>query len=346
MNNSSQQSLLTFNSFAVESNSPNVYFPETRDDLELLASELKVPFYILGEGSNTLFVHDEAPMIICPNFKGVEITETESEYLLKVAAGENWHQLVLTCVEKNIAGLENLALIPGSVGAAPVQNIGAYGVDFSMYCREVTWFDFDTGCFQILSNSECQFNYRNSIFKSTLKNKGLITEVVLALPKKWQPVLNYNGLDQLPMQSTCFEVMNKVIEIRQLKLPDPNILPNAGSFFKNPVVTNSQFEQLTNKFGTMPHYLQADKSVKLAAGWLIEQAGLKGYRIGDVGVHDKQALVLVNYGSKSGIDIVKLAGYIQHVVKSKFDINLEPEVRLVGENGETSLSEILFEEQI
>lgn len=341
---SSSISLKPYNSFAVDAVAAKIYQPSCLDDLKKLPTTLAQPFYILGEGSNTLFVEQAAPVVIKPNFIGITVEELADCFLLTVAASENWHQLVTYCVDNNMPGLENLALIPGSVGAAPVQNIGAYGVDFSMFCREVTWFDFSSSTLKTLSTEQCQFSYRDSIFKAALKNKGLITQVTLALPKQWQPVLNYAGLEQLPKTVTSREVMLKVMAIRQQKLPDPNVIANAGSFFKNPVVSLPQFKKLTTLFGDMPHYNQADQQVKLAAGWLIEHAGLKGYRQGDVGVHAKQALVLVNYASDSGQDIVELARYVRDQVKIKFNVELEPEVRLISHHGETTLDELTYSE--
>ncbi|WP_440877622.1 UDP-N-acetylmuramate dehydrogenase [Thalassotalea sp. PLHSN55] len=334
-------SLKRHNSFAVNAYTPKIHQPSNIDELNQLVSLLDKPFYILGDGSNTLFADQQAPEIIKPNFTGIEIESLEQCYRIKVAASENWHQLVVSCVEQGIGGLENLALIPGSVGAAPVQNIGAYGVDIAMFCTEVSWYDFASQTLKTLTAEQCQFSYRDSIFKSSLKNKGLITHVTFELPTLWQPVLNYAGLDSLPATVTCKEVMAKVIEIRQQKLPDPKSLGNAGSFFKNPVVSAEKFKQLQLSFGDMPHYVQTNGEVKLAAGWLIDQAGLKGYRTGNVGVHAKQALVLVNYGSESGQDIVELAKFVCVKVAQKFNVELEPEVRLITRTGETAFKTLI-----
>jgi len=328
------QSLVLHNSFNIQATCPELYLPESVSDLQSLPLTTDKSFYILGDGSNTLFVDDKAPLIIKPNFRGIEIVEHNEFYSVKVGASENWHNLVKHCIGKQIFGLENLALIPGSVGAAPVQNIGAYGVEFADFCHEIVWFDLSTQESKLLTKSECNFSYRESIFKQALYNKGIIISVVLRFPKKWSPNLKYSGLDSLPVNVTANEVMQKVIELRTSKLPDPRLLPNAGSFFKNPVVTLETYNQLLTKYPKMPSYQQNSNEFKLAAGWLIDQSGLKGYRVGKVGIHNKQALVLVNYDGGSGLDIVCLAQYIQSKVFSLFGVKLEPEVRTVSESGE------------
>ncbi len=335
--------LQALNSFNVKSNSSTIYFPSSIDDLQQLAQLDAVTcgqFYILGEGSNSLFVQDKAPVIIKPKFTGISIQEGVDEYRVTVGASENWHQLVGFCINEGIYGLENLALIPGSVGAAPVQNIGAYGVEFADFCLKVDFFDFNTNSLVELSAQACDFSYRESIFKHELHNRGVITQVVLTFPKSWQAKLTYQGLDELPANASAKEVMQKVIKIRQSKLPDPNELPNAGSFFKNPVVSQSLFSQLHKQYPNMPHYPQASGEVKLAAGWLIDQLGLKGGRFLDVGVHQKQALVLVNYGQGAGKDVVGLAKYIQQQVFEHFAVTIEPEVRMIGELGEQAFNDL------
>lgn len=341
MKSVSNYSVRTLNTFSVEANCPEIYYPASVDELKVLSQQLSKPFYVLGEGSNTLFVDSQTPVLIKPNLTGIEISEDDEHYYVSAAASENWHQLVCHCVDNGINGLENLALIPGSVGAAPVQNIGAYGTELSDYCCSVNWFEFSSGTLQSLSASQCQFSYRNSIFKQALKNSGIITKVTLCLPKKWQPNLSYHGLNQLSTDVTAKHVMKEVMKLRRSKLPDPDQIPNAGSFFKNPIVSQAQFEKLKEDFNDIPYYLQNDRKVKLAAGWLIEQAGLKGYRTQGVGVHDKQALVLVNYNSKHGRDIINLAKYIQACVYEKFGVSLQPEVRMVTQLGESTWDAIV-----
>jgi len=334
MKSSQQFPLRKNNSFNVNSISPIVYFPQTVSDLKSLPDLSLNPFYILGEGSNTLFIDKHAPIIIKPDFKGVDITDTADNYFVRVGAGENWHEIVCLCINNGVYGLENLALIPGSIGAAPVQNIGAYGVELSDFCVEVRWFDFSSKTIKTLNNLDCCFSYRDSIFKNDLQNKGIITEIVLKLPKKWQANLSYSGLNELPLDTSAYDVMNKVINLRQAKLPDPNELPNAGSFFKNPIVNVDKLTSLQSIYPNIPFYSQSEGNVKLAAGWLIEQAGLKGYSKNHVGVHKYQALVLVNHESEHGKDILALAQFVQNQTYKKFDILLCPEVRMVTSDGE------------
>ena len=335
-----QYSLQSSNSFQVESTTPIIYYPESLSDLQQLAADIESPFYIIGEGSNILFVDQQAPVIIKPLFHGIEIQEQVDSYLVTVGAAENWHDLVVYCVNKSINGLENLALIPGSVGAAPVQNIGAYGVEMSDFCHEVEYFDLATKTSHTFTTDQCQFSYRNSVFKKQLHGRAVITKIVFSFPKQWHANLSYNGLDHLPVTATAQEVMAQVIKVRQQKLPDPTNLPNAGSFFKNPVVNNETVRELKHKYPNIPVYPQTDTSSKLAAGWLIEQSGLKGYKVNGVGVHDNQALVLVNYQSANGQDILNLARYVQEQVHKKFNILLTPEVRLITKHGEKAFTEL------
>ncbi len=342
---SKQFSLQNNNSFNVKASCPAIYFPKSIADLEQLPELSMNNFYILGDGTNTLFVEQEAPIIVKPEFAGVDISETIDDYIVSIGAGENWHDLVCLCLAKGIYGLENLALIPGSVGAAPVQNIGAYGVEFSDFCLQIEWFEFSSKTIKTLSKAECQFSYRNSIFKQDLNNKGIIVEVTLKFPKVWQANLSYAGLSELDGSSTAKQVMEKVINLRQAKLPDPSNLPNAGSFFKNPIVSKEKLISLEDTYHNMPFYMQDNGEVKLAAGWLIEQAGLKGFRRGGVGVHEHQALVLVNYESNNGESIAVLAKYVQQQVLTKFDILISPEVRMVTKQGEQDFADLAIDYQ-
>jgi UDP-N-acetylmuramate dehydrogenase len=339
MQNLYQINLSSYNSFAISQYCKHLIILESLSDLELLTINPDEPVYILGEGSNSLFIDDFAGTVLHPLFKGIKVTEQHNCYELEVAAGENWHQLVEFCLSKNILGLENLALIPGSVGAAPVQNIGAYGCELADFCSQVSWYEFSTKNIHKLSAQDCGFGYRSSIFKQELKGKGLITSITLTLPKKWQAQLEYAGLSELATeleQVSAMDVFNRVVAIRSAKLPEPKVLPNAGSFFKNPVVERSHYLKLREKFEAMPCYPLGNNKVKLAAGWLIEQAGLKGYRQGDAGVHTRQALVLVNHGQATGSQIWQLAQYVQEQVFNLFAVKLEPEVRLINKSGEVS----------
>lgn len=338
---SQQFSLQNYNSFKVNTISPTIYFLKTLADLSQLPDLSSTPYYILGDGSNTLFIDRYAPIIIKPELKGIKVSETKDYFIVKVGAGENWHDLVCYCLSRGIYGLENLALIPGSVGAAPVQNIGAYGVEFSDFCYKINWFEFSSKEITSLNTKDCDFEYRNSIFKQSLYNQGIITEVVLKLPKMWKPNLSYAGLNELDKNQTPSQIMNKVIRLREAKLPSPSVLPNAGSFFKNPIVSIKKLKSLKNKYPAIPFYPQDKDKVKLAAGWLIEQTGLKGFRQNGVGVHKQQALVLVNYNSNDGNDIVVLAKYVQHKVIKMFDILITPEVRIVTNEGEQDFNDLI-----
>jgi len=331
------------NSFNVKATSPIAYFPKSLTDLKNLPDLSINPYYILGDGTNTLFVDQQAPAIIKPDFKGINISETSDYYVVNVGASENWHDLVCLCLVKGVFGLENLALIPGSVGAAPVQNIGAYGVEFSDFCYQVKWFDLTTHAIKSMNTIDCHFGYRDSIFKQALYNKGIITEVVLKLPKKWRANLSYGGLNELSESSTPKQIMERVISLRQAKLPDPSVLPNAGSFFKNPIVNLETLNRLQTAYPKVPFYPQENGQIKLAAGWLIEKVGLKGYSTNGVGIHEHQALVLVNYDCNDGKAIVALAKLVQQKVLAKFDVYISPEVRMVTTQGEQDFDDLAID---
>jgi len=345
MHSNQNYALQSSNSFNIKASCSHIYFPSSLAELQQLPDLTTEHFYILGEGSNTLFVEAQAPIIIQPKFHGIDILEEDEHFIVTVGAAENWHDLVCFCLEKGINGLENLALIPGSVGAAPVQNIGAYGVEFADFCQAVQWYEFSSKSVHSLTKQACRFAYRDSIFKQEHYNKGLITQVTFKFPKAWQANLSYAGLDTLTTDNTATEVMNNVIALRSSKLPDPKALPNAGSFFKNPVVTDKVFAKLQQQYPKIPHYFQnksqENAEVKLAAGWLIDQAGLKGFRHEGVGVHQHQALVLVNYDSDLGTDIISLAKYIQRIVLEKFSVTLTPEVRMITQHGEQPFSSLI-----
>ena len=334
-------SLKSNNSFNFSTITNEIYYPASAADLNELPNLSNLNFYILGDGSNTLFVDHEAPIIIKPIFKGISIVENDNSYTLTIGSSENWHELVCYCLNKGINGLENLALIPGSVGAAPVQNIGAYGVEFSDFCTRIKWFDLFDREFHLYSKKQCQFAYRESIFKQRLRNRALITEVTITIPKIWRAKIAYNGLNKLSSSASAKQVMNTVINLRQEKLPDPHILPNAGSFFKNPIISKAEAKKLISLYPEMPIYILEDTSnVKLAAGWLIEHVGLKGFCYKNVGVHKKQALVLVNYKAKFGDKIITLAKYVQEKVYNQFGVHIFPEVRIVVSSGEIEFSDI------
>src|SRR5690554_2395117 len=306
---------------------------EITDHEQLTQIDWSADTLILGEGTNTLFVEDFCGRVLVNKLQGITITETESAFLVRAQAGENWHQFVLDLNARNIFGLENLALIPGTVGAAPVQNIGAYGVEAAQFIDAVEAWDFINNKTLRWSRNDCEFGYRMSKFKRPEWRHILITAVHFSFPKAWQPVLNYKELSDLPGQVTALQIMQRVIEVRQKKLPDPEKLANAGSFFKNPSVGKSQAQQLSGLHPNLPMYPQAGGEIKLAAGWLIEQAGLKGFQCGGAAVHENQALVLVNKGGATGADVQELAKHIQDTIFKTYQVKLEPEVLLITAHG-------------
>lgn len=289
------------------------------------------PLLVLGGGSNILFTRDFPGLVLHMKNKGIAIAgEDEQAVHVRAAAGENWHAFVLWTLQRGLGGLENLSLIPGTVGASPIQNIGAYGVEVKDRLHSVTYFDLVSGELVTLSNEACEFNYRDSIFKYALRERAIIVEVCFALPKNWQPNIRYAELAQeLAVRGVLNPdprtVSDAVIAIRSRKLPDPAVVGNAGSFFKNPVVSAQQRDDLLGQHPQLVSYLQPDGSYKLAAGWLIDQCGWKGRAAGPAGVYEKQALVLVNRGGAQGRDVVTLAHAIQDDVEQRFGVRLEPE---------------------
>lgn len=292
---------------------------------------------VLGEGTNMAFTNDFDGTVIRYRSSSLSIVETDSTFKIAVDAGHNWHMLVDLLVKQGIPGLENLALIPGTVGAAPVQNIGAYGVEFSDVCDYVEFYNLSNHELHRVNKQECLFGYRDSIFKRKGNEALLITSVGLTLSKNWQPNTSYKGLDDLGQSCTLDEVMGRVIEIRQSKLPDPKVIGNAGSFFKNPVVSKSQYQLLKREYQDLPGYLVSDDNLKVPAAYLIEQCGFKGQSKGGIGAFEKQPLVLVNRGDGNGATLLDFARNIQTKVLEKFDIKLQNEVRLIGKDGEITL---------
>lgn len=300
------------------------------------------PLLILGEGSNILFLEDFSGTVMINELKGIEIKEQQDAWHLHVSAGENWHNLVEIMLERGIPGLENLALIPGLVGSAPIQNIGAYGIEFKQVCEYVDLLDLNTGEINRMSTECCEFGYRESIFKHEFKIGYVIVGVGLRLNKQWCPQLDYGDLSKLdPQRVTPQQVFDAVCTMRRTKLPDPRISGNAGSFFKNPQVSGEKAQILQAQYPSMPSYPQPNGQVKLAAGWLIEQCSLKGHQIGGAMVHRQQALVLINIDNASSQDVVALAKHVRNTVAEKFDIWLEPEVRFMGATGELEAVDVL-----
>ena len=290
---------------------------------------------ILSGGSNVLFLKDYEGLIIQNEIKGKEIIEEKSEStILRVGAGENWHQFVLWSIKNGLSGLENMALIPGNVGASPMQNIGAYGVEVKDFIVSVEGVNLDTKKSFILKNSDCNFEYRDSIFKHELKEKIIITHVNFELSKT--PINNtkYGAIKEeirsLGLPVSAESICKAVINIRTRKLPNPEVIGNIGSFFKNPVISTSDFLKTQKQFSEIVGYKVSETETKVAAGWLIDQCGWKGYRKGDAGVHKNQALVLVNHGNATGEEIISLSKEIQQSVKNKFEIDIHPEVNIIG----------------
>jgi UDP-N-acetylmuramate dehydrogenase len=330
-------SLKNHNTFGVNAKAKYFASFSSEDELaELLKNDIckTEPLLILGGGSNILLTQDFDGLVLANNIKGIRIiTEDAESASIAVGAGEIWHDFVLWSIQQNLSGIENLALIPGLVGASPMQNIGAYGTEVKDVITKVNYIEIESRNKKSFTNSECDFSYRNSIFKEELKGKVVITEVVYKLSKTPLNNTKYGAitdeLKRLNKEPSPESIAQAVINIRSSKLPDPKILGNSGSFFKNPIIETTQFEKLKKEFPEMVGYKVSETKIKIAAGWLIDNAELKGYREGDAGVHKNQALVLVNYGNASGLEIINLAKEIQEIVKEKYGIQIEPEVNIL-----------------
>lgn len=290
---------------------------------------------ILGGGSNLLLTKNVDGLVIKNELQGIEVVnENDSSVFVKCAAGVIWHELVLWCINKNYGGIENLALIPGCTGASPMQNIGAYGVEIKDTVYELEAIELATGNLKKFTKSDCEFGYRESVFKRQFKNQYIITSVTFQLSKNPTFQIEYGAikheLDLMNVSELNIKaIAQAVINIRSSKLPNPKEIGNAGSFFKNPEVSEIEFQRLKNEFSNIVAYPLENKKYKLAAGWLIEQSGLKGYRKGDAGVHKLQALVLVNYGNATGNQIFDLSTHVLQTVKNKFGVELEREVNII-----------------
>lgn len=338
-------SLKPWNTFGLEAHAKHITVVDSIEELCQCwqrSTESNEPVLLLGEGSNVLFLEDFSGEVIINRIKGISVEETKDAWCLHVGAGENWHQLVETTLKQNLAGLENLALIPGCAGSAPIQNIGAYGVELEKVCEYVDIVSLSDGICQRLNALECKFGYRDSVFKHHYREGYAIIAVGLRLAKHWKPVLSYGDLRNLdPTTVTPQQVFEAVCHMRRSKLPDPKVTGNAGSFFKNPLVSADLAATLKIKYPDMPQYPQECGSVKLAAGWLIDQCALKGSRLGGAAVHQQQALVLINAEDASGKDIVDLARNVRQRVAAKFNVLLEPEVRFIAAQGETDAVEVI-----
>ncbi len=292
------------------------------------------PLFVLGGGSNVLFTKDFDGTVLHSAIKGHHATRMDGSVFLRCGSGETWDDVVKLCVENGLYGAENLSLIPGEVGATAVQNIGAYGVEAKDLIFKIEAIDINTGQKREFLNEDCDYSYRWSKFKGEWKNQYVITFVTYKLSDTFVPRLEYGNiqseLDKRGIKTpTVTQMRNVVKEIRKAKLPDPSVEGNAGSFFTNPIVTKGKYVQLVNEFGTVPHYLVDEENIKIPAGWMIEQCGWKGKLLGRVGVHSRQALVLVNKGGAEGKDVLKLCEAIQSDVMNKFGIEIKPEVNII-----------------
>jgi len=336
-------SLKPYNSFGIDATAK--YFARFTDldeleelqtpDSRLLTPDSRLPTLILGGGSNILLTKDFDGLVLKNEIKGIVELHEDSEYVyVKAGAGENWHRFVLYCIERNWAGIENLSLIPGNVGASPMQNIGAYGVEIDDVFWDLEAYHIKDKKRVTFTRSDCAFGYRDSVFKGKYKEQFVILNVTFQLRKKPRFKTSYGALEQelerMGIKDLSIKaISDAVIRIRSSKLPDPAKIGNAGSFFKNPEVSAEQFARLHDQFPSLVNFPLANGKVKLAAGWMIEQCGWKGFRLGDAGCHDKQALVLVNYGHAKGEEIYNLSKEIVQSVLEKFDVTLEREVNII-----------------
>ena len=331
-------SLLPFNTFGINVNAKFFVQIQSVEQLkELIQSDVyqHKKRLIIGGGSNMLFTRDFLGLVVKISIKGIDtVKETDTHVWIKSGAGVVWHDLVMYCIDHNWGGVENLSLIPGTVGAAPMQNIGAYGVEIKSVVDQVECIDVITGDVRCFNNEECCFGYRESVFKQELKEKYFISSVTLSVTKKnHQLNTTYGAIqDRLSQQNvnhaTIRDVSDAVIFIRQSKLPDPHVIGNAGSFFKNPIISSEEYQTLKHAYPDIPSYSPVNQEVKIPAGWLIEQCGWKGKTINNIGVHTHQALVLVNYGGGNGNEIFQLAEKIKQSVEEKFGVKLMSEVNI------------------
>ena len=323
------------NSFHVEERAERVITFDQKEDLEQIFAEGHTldNWYVLGGGNNILFTRRFGGTLIKPVGKNITIkANLDDSVIVEAEAGVEWDDMVEWSVERELWGMENLSLIPGTVGAAPVQNIGAYGAEAKDVIERVHYYDAKERRHHTMGNAECRFAYRESIFKHELRGKAIITSVEFRLSKSQQPSLGYGDLAkevEARGRVTLKNIREAVCSIRRSKLPDTAVLGNAGSFFKNPIVNKDVSERLKQEYENMPVYPVSEQNCKLAAGWLIDQAGLKGYRQGNVGVHERQALVLVNFGGATGEEVISLSELVRERVKDKFGITIDPEVNIL-----------------
>lgn len=330
-------SLKNYNTFGIEAKAKQFVAVHSVAELKtILEAHKNEKKFILGGGSNMLLTRDIDALVIHIDLKGKEIIKEDDDFVwVESQAGETWHDFVLWTIDHNFGGLENMSLIPGNVGTTPVQNIGAYGTEIKDTFISCGAINIESQEIKTFTNSECNFGYRESIFKNEVKDQYIITSVIYKLTKRNHKInISYGDITaELSKHNvaspTLKDVSNAVIAIRQSKLPDPKELGNSGSFFKNPILLKSDFEKIHQKFPEMKYYEVSDTEVKVPAGWLIEQAGFKGKRFGDAGVHKNQALVLVNYGNATGQEILAVSKDVQKTVFETFGIHIEAEVNVI-----------------
>lgn len=331
-------SLKHLNSFSVEAHAGQLIELETERDLQVFAAEHRFDTerdLILGGGSNILFAGDIEGTVVLNHVHGKRIaSDSDDAVLIEASGGENWHQLVLWSLDQGLSGVENLSLIPGLAGAAPIQNIGAYGVELADVVDSIQALELGNGQFREFKRDDCRFGYRDSRFKSGDAGRFLITRIRLRLHRKFTPHLDYAGIgEELQAmgvtEPTAKQVSDAVIRLRRRKLPDPEVIGNAGSFFKNPVVDHELADRLAKDFTGLPVHATDNNQAKLSAAWMIEQCDWKGYRAGDAGVSEQHALVLVNHGHASGRQILELADSIVESVRNRFAVELQPEPRII-----------------
>lgn len=330
-------SLKKYNTFGIEAKASEFVAIHSLEELQAVLHDNKdKKKFILGGGSNMLLTQDIQALVIHIDIKGIRVVDQDDDFVwIEANAGENWHEFVLHTLENNYGGLENMSLIPGNVGTTPVQNIGAYGAEIKDSFVSCQAIHIGTQDLRTFTKTECQFGYRESIFKQEVRDQYIITSVVFKLTKRNHTInIGYGDIikelgSKGISQPTIKEVSNAVIAIRQSKLPDPKELGNSGSFFKNPIISRAHFEKVQAQFPDIKHFDISPEEVKVPAGWLIEQAGLKGYRVGDAGVHKNQALVLVNYGHATGTEILNLSREIQKTIFNKYTIAIEAEVNII-----------------
>lgn len=330
-------SVQQFHTFQLQANAKQIIEVDNIQQLTpYLGKKNGKDFLLLGSGSNCVFLDDFYGDVVKLKLFGKQLSETDTHFVVEANASEPWHEFVVWLMENEVYGLENLALIPGTVGACPIQNIGAYGVEVSQFVSQVQYLDLNTSGYVTLLNDECQFGYRESIFKSGLKSNAIITKVTFTIPKDWQPMTAYGELKTL-VNPSAEDIFEKVISVRQSKLPNPDLLGNAGSFFKNPIIDKSAAAVIQKQYPDLPTYPVDQQKVKIAAGWLIDKADLKGSRVNSIAVHDKQALVLVNLDNNGkGAELAELVAQVKSTVFTKFGVDLKTEVRCFGHAGEIS----------